>query len=113
MAKYKGPGKGAPPNMQNLLKQAQKMQEDAQKAQEELLEMNFTAQAGGGAVRVTIGGDKLVKEIAIDPEIVDPEDVGMLSDIVMAAVNEAIKTVEEESGRRMGAVTGGLNFPGM
>jgi DNA-binding YbaB/EbfC family protein len=99
--------------MQNLLKQAQKLQEDAQKAQEELQSMVFTATAGGGAVRVEIGGDFKVLAIQIDPGIVDPDDIDFLGDTITAAVNAAIKMVEDESSRIMGSVSGGLTIPGL
>jgi len=113
MAKYRRPGSNSASNMQGLLRQAQKMQEEMARAQEELAAMEFTAQAGGGAVSVVIGGDKVIRELAISPDIVDPEDISMMSDIIVAAVNEAIKTVEEYSAQRMSSLTGGMNMPGL
>ena len=100
-------------NMAGLLKQAQKMQENMQKAQAEILEMEFTKTAGGGAVSATVGGDKFVKAIKIDPEILTPEDSEMIEDMVLAAINEALREADETTQKKMGAVTGGMNIPGM
>ena len=100
-------------NMNSMIKQAQKMQEDMTKKQEELNERLFTAKSGGGMVEVTISGAKEVKKITINPEIVNPEDIEMLEDMVVAAVNEAIKTVEEVTSEEMGKITGTMHLPGM
>ncbi|NLW69593.1 MAG: YbaB/EbfC family nucleoid-associated protein [Eubacteriaceae bacterium] len=107
MAKYQQP------NMQNLMKQAQKMQEQMAKAEEEILAMEFTATSGGGAVKVVMGGDKRIKELFIDPEAVNPEDSEMLSDMIVAAVNEVYTQAETESAQRMNALTGNFKLPGM
>ena len=107
-----GMGKG-PSNMQGMLKQAQKMQEDMARLQEELDTREYTAKAGGGAVTAVVDGKHALKRLDIQPEVVDPEDVEMLSDLVIAAVNEAIRSVGELANKQMGAITGGLNIPGM
>ena len=104
---------GGPGNMNSMIRQAQKMQDDMATAQEELNAREFTAKAGGGMVEVTILGSKEVKAVKISPEAVDPEDVEMLEDLVTAAVNEAIRTVEETTAAEMQKITGGLNIPGM
>ena len=92
MAKRGGfPGGGMPGNMNNLMKQAQHMQRQMEKSQKELESAEFTAAAGGGAVEVTVTGKKEVTKIKLDPEAVDPEDVEMLEDVIMAAVNEALR----------------------
>ena len=89
------------------------MQEEMAKVQAELEEREYSVTAGGGAVEVTISGKKEIKTINLKPEIVDPEDIEMLQDLIAAAVNEAIRTVEETSAKEMEKVTGGLNVPGM
>lgn len=99
--------------MNAMIRQAQKMQEEMELRQAELNEMEFTAAAGGGAVTVVITGKKQLKDISIKPEVVDPEDVEMLQDLVMAAVNEAIRTAEETVSQEMEKITGKLNMPGM
>ena len=98
-------------NMQQLLRQAQKMQADIQRVQKELEEKEVEASAGGGVVTVTVTGAKQVKSIHIDPQAVDPDDVEMLEDLVMAAVNEGLRKAEEMSNSQMAAVTGG-GIPG-
>ena len=100
-------------NMQQLMKQAQQMQKKLAEAQESMNEVTVDASAGGGMVKVTVSGDMQVTSLKIDPEAIDPEDVEMLEDMVMAAVNEALRGVGELANRQMGAVTGGLNIPGM
>ena len=104
---------GGPSNMQGMLKQAQKMQEEMARVQEELAATTYTAAAGGGAVSATVDGAHEVKELTIRPDVVDPDDVEMLSDLVMAAVNEAIRQATADSEQRMGAITGGMSLPGM
>ena len=99
--------------MQSMIKQAQKMQEEMAKIQAELEEREYTVTAGGGAVEVLISGKKEIKSVTLKPEIVDPEDIEMLQDLIAAAVNEAIRTVEDTSAKEMEKVTGGLNVPGM
>ena len=109
MAKRGGgfPG-GMPGNMGNLMKQAQKMQRQMEEASKELEEKEVTAAAGGGAVEVTVSGKKEVTKVKIDPEAVDPDDVEMLEDMIMAATNEALRKMEEESQAAMSKLTGGL-----
>ena len=99
--------------MADMLKQAQKMQEDMANLQAELEERVYDVSAGGGVVGVKINGKREILEIAIDPEIVDPDDVETLSDILVAAVNEAIKKVDAVSSEEMGKITGSMNLPGM
>lgn len=101
------------PNMGNLMKQAQKMQADMARVQEELRFETVEASAGGGMVRVTMSGDLMVKSVSIDPAAVDPDDVAMLEDIVAAATNEALRQAQELAGSKMAAVTGGMNIPGL
>ena len=105
------PGGGG--NMGAMMKQAQKMQAELARAQEEIKDMTFEATAGGGMVKVVANGDITVDSIVIDPEAVDPEDVEMLQDMVAAAVNEALRGVSEISSQRLNAATGGLNIPGL
>lgn len=102
-----------PGNMNNLMKQAQRMQRQMEESQKELESTEFTAAAGGGAVEVTVTGKKEVTKIKLAPEAVDPEDVEMLEDVIMAAVNEALRKAEEASVANMAKVTGGLGggFP--
>ena len=97
--------------MQQMLKQAQKMQEKLAKVQEELEAREYEASAGGGRVTVKANGKKEILALTIQPEAVDPEDVEMLQDMVMAAVNEVLRQVEETSSQEMGKLTGGLNLP--
>ena len=98
-------------NMQQMLKQAQKMQEKLAKVQEELGAREYEASAGGSMVTVKANGKKEILALTIQPEAVDPEDVEMLQDMVMAAVNEVLRQVEETSSQEMGKLTGGLNLP--
>ena len=100
-------------NMQALMKQAQKMQENMAKKQAELNEQTFTASAGGGMVTATVYGTKKLESVKIDPQCVDPDDVEMLEDLVAAAVNDAIRQVDETTESEMGKITGGLNIPGL
>jgi DNA-binding YbaB/EbfC family protein len=100
------------PNMQQMLKQVQKMQADMAKAQEELKSESITATVGGGAVTVEVSGELVFKSITIAPEAVDPEDVDMLSDLVLAAVNQGLQQAQELAANKLGAVTGGLAGPG-
>ena len=100
------------PNMQQMLKQVQKMQADMVAAQEALKDEVVEAKSGGGMVTVQVTGDLVIKAISIDPEAVDPEDVEMLSDMVLAAVNEGLKAAQELAANKLGAVTGGLGGPG-
>ena len=100
-------------DMKKMLKQAQRMQAELAKAQDEIKDMEFEATAGGGMVKVVATGDMAVKSIAIDPEAVDPEDVEMLEDLVLAAVNEALRGVSDISAQRLNAATGGMSIPGL
>jgi DNA-binding YbaB/EbfC family protein len=101
------------PNMQQLLKQAQKMQEDMIAAQESLKDEMVDASAGGGMVTVQVTGDLVVKAIKIDPEAVDPEDVELLQDMVLAAVNEGMRAAQELAAAKMGGIAGGLGGGGL
>ena len=108
----KGVG-GGPGNMQSMIKQAQQMQEEMGKLQEELDVREYTVTAGGGAVTAVVDGKHIVKKLEIKPEVVDPEDVDMLADLVMAAVNEAIRQAVDTSEAEMSKITGGINMPGV
>ncbi len=108
----KGMG-GGPQNMQAMLRQAQKMQEDMAAKQEELDAREYDISAGGGVVGVKINGKKEILSIDLKPEIVDPDDIETLSDILVAAVNEAIKRVEDTNAEEMGKITGPMNMPGL
>lgn len=113
MAKRGGfPGGGMPQNMNNLMKQAQKMQQKMGKMQEELESREFEAVVGGGVVKATVTGKKELKGITIDPDAVDPDDVEMLEDLIIAAVNQALKTADETVNNEMSKLTGGLGLPG-
>ena len=108
----KGMG-GGPSNMQAMIRQAQKMQEDMAAMQEELDAREYEVKAGGGVVCVKINGKKEILAIDIQPEIVDPDDVETLSDILVAAVNEAIKRVEDTNSAEMSKITGNMGMPGL
>jgi DNA-binding YbaB/EbfC family protein len=101
------------PNMANMMKQAQKMQADLARVQAELAEDRVEASVGGGTVKVAMKGDMTLESIHIEPSAVDPNDVEMLQDMVVAAVNEAMRQAQELASRKMSAVTGGLSLPGM
>lgn len=113
MAKRGGFPGGMPGNMNNLMKQAQRMQRQMEENQKELETREFTAKAGGGAVEITVFGNKNVKSVTISPEAVDPEDVETLQDMIVAAFNEAMKQADEANEAMMGKMTGGLGggFP--
>lgn len=108
----KGMG-GGPSNMQSMIKQAQKMQADMETLQEELNGREYEVAAGGGAVNVKINGKKEVLEIKLSEDIVDPDDIETLEDTIVAAVNEAIKKVEDVNSEEMNKLTGSLSVPGM
>ena len=110
----KGGFRGMPGGMNQaaLMKQAQKMQQDMLRMQEEQENKTFSAQAGGGMVTAVVNGKHEMVELTINPEAVDPEDVDMLQDMVIAAVNEAMKTADEEASKNMSRLTGGLNLGG-
>ena len=101
------------PNMNQMMKQVQKMQKDMMAAQEQLAEETVTASAGGGMGTVTVSGDLIVKDIKIDAEALDPEDPEMVQDMVLAAVNEAIRQAQELAANKMGGLTGGLDLGGL
>ena len=114
MAKRGGfPGGAMPGNMSNLMKQAQRMQRQMEEGQKELETKEFTAAAGGGAVEVTVTGKKEVVKVKLSEEVVDPEDIEMLQDLIVAATNEALRKAEEEKAAMMNRMTGGLGggFP--
>jgi len=104
---------GGPGNMQSMLKQAQKMQEDMANLQAELEEREYDVAAGGGVVNVKINGKKEILSVKIEPEVVDPDDIETLEDLITAAVNEAIKKVESVSQSEMSKITGAMSLPGM
>ena len=108
MAKRGGFPGGMPGNMNNLMKQAQKMQRQMEEAQKELEEKEVEAAAGGGAVKVKVSGKKEIVAVTIDPEVVDPDDIEMLEDLIMAATNEAFRKLDEESQSSMAKITGGM-----
>ena len=109
MAKRGGfPGMGMPGNMNNLMKQAQRMQRQMEEKQKELEEKQYSASAGGGAVTVTVSGKKEVLSVKLSEEVVDPDDIEMLEDLIVAATNEALRQAEEDSSQMMSQLTGGL-----
>ena len=113
MARGGFPGMGMGGNMQQLARQAQKFQQQMTKMQEELEEREYEATAGGGVVTARVNGKKELVALTIKPEAVDPDDVEMLQDTVMAAINEALRTATETSEREMGKLTGGMNLGGL
>lgn len=108
----KGMG-GGPNNMQAMLRQAQKMQDDMARVQQELEAREYTATAGGNAVSATVDGKHQLTALSIQPEVIDPDDAEMLADLVMAAVNEAQRKAAQDAEQAMGAVTGGMTMPGL
>ena len=108
MAKRGGFPGGMPGNMNNLMKQAQRMQRQMEEAQKAVEEMEATATAGGGAVEVTVSGKKEVLKVKLKEEVVDPEDVEMLEDLILVAVNDALRKIDEASEASMSKLTGGL-----
>ncbi len=113
MARKGFQGMGGMPNMNNMMKQVQQMQKKMEQTQEELNNREFETSAGGGAVTVKINGKKEILTIDIKPEVVDPDDVEMLQDLVLAAVNEAIRTADEIVTKEMSKITGNMNLPGL
>ena len=101
------------PNMQQMLKQVQRMQQDMEAAQEALKDETVEASAGGGMVTAVVTGELVLKEIRIDPQAIDPDDPEMLSDLVLAAVNEALRSAQELAATKLGDVTGGLGNLGL
>ncbi|PJI08260.1 MULTISPECIES: YbaB/EbfC family nucleoid-associated protein [Clostridium] len=112
MARGGFPGMGGG-NMNNLIKQAQKFQKQMQDMQKEVENKEFTATVGGGAVSATVTGKKEITNITIKPEVVDPDDIEMLQDLILSACNEALKKAEDETSGEMKKLTGGLNIPGL
>lgn len=106
------PGGGMPGNMNNLMKQAQKMQRQMEQTQKEMEEKEFEATAGGGAVTVRVSGKKEVLSVKLSEEVVDSDDIEMLEDLIVAATNEALRKLEEDSAKSMEALTGGINLGG-
>lgn len=104
-------GMGMPGNMNNLMKQAQRMQRQMEESQKEMETKEFSATAGGGAVEVTVSGKRELTGITLKEEVVDPEDIEMLQDLIIAAVNEALRKVDEESQSNMSKFTGGMGLP--
>ncbi len=100
-------------NINSMMKQAQKMQEDMQRAQAELENKTVEASVGGGAVTVTMNGHKQLVSVNIIPDVVDPDDVEMLQDLILSAVNEAMRKADELAAQDLGKITGGLNIPGL
>ncbi len=111
MAKGFGGGFPGGMNMNNLMKQAQKMQKQMEQMQTELENKEYSVTSGGGAVKVTISGKKQIKNIEISPDVVDQDDVEMLQDLVMTAVNEALRQAEDAANSEMGRITGGMGMP--
>ena len=110
MARRGGFQGGIPGNMNNLMKQAQRMQRQMEESRKELETKEFTAKAGGGAVEVTVNGKKEILKLTLSKEAVDPDDVEMLQDMIVAALNEALHQVDEENEAAMGRMTGGLSL---
>ena len=108
MGKKGGFGGGIPGNMNNLMKQAQRMQRQMEEKQKELENKEWEASAGGGAVTVKVSGKKELTAVTLSPEVVDPDDIEMLQDLIIAALNEAFAQVDEASGKAMSALAGGL-----
>lgn len=109
----KGKFPGAPGNMNNMMKQVQKMQKDMEKAQQELEVQTYETTAGGGAVKLTVNGKKEVLALTLSPSVVDPDDIEMLQDLILVALNDALKQVDEQANKVMGRMTGGMNIPGL
>ena len=109
----KGKFNGMPGNMNNMLRQAQKMQQDMLKMQEEMEQQEIEATSGGGAVTVKVSGKKELLSVKITPDVVDADDIEMLEDLIIAAVNEAMRKADEISNQEMSKLTGGMNIPGL
>ncbi len=112
MGKGKFPGMGGG-NMGNMMKQVQKMQKQMEQTQKEMEEKEIEVTAGGGAIKAVVNGKKELLSIDIDESVVDPEDIEMLEDLVLAAVNEALRKAEDMMAKEMGKLTGGMNIPGL
>ena len=99
--------------MNQMIKQAQKMQDEITALQEDIEARDFTATAGGGAVEVTLSGKKIIKSLNLKPEVVDPEDIEMLQDLIISAINEAVNNIETTTEAEMSKITGGVSLPGL
>ena len=106
-------GMGMGGNMNNMIKQAQKMQQEMMKMQNEIEEQEFEASAGGGAISVKMSGSKQLLSVNIDPAAVDPDDVEMLQDLIITVINDAMKKVDDANNAKMSRLTGGMNIPGL
>ncbi len=106
-------GGGGAQNMNQMIKQAQKMQDQITELQEDIEARDFTATAGGGAVEVTLTGKKTIKSLNLKPEVVDPEDIEMLQDLIISAINEAVNNIETTTEAEMSKITGGVALPGL
>ncbi|MBR3421092.1 MAG: YbaB/EbfC family nucleoid-associated protein [Ruminococcus sp.] len=106
-------GGGGAQNMNQMIKQAQKMQDEITALQEDIEARDFTATAGGGAVEVTLSGKKIIKSLNLKPEVVDPEDIEMLQDLIISAINEAVNNIETTTEAEMSKITGGVSLPGL
>lgn len=104
---------GGPQNMNQMIRQAQKMQEDMAAFQQEFEQKEFNASVGGGAIEITMNGKREVTQVKIKPEVVDPDDIEMLQDLIASAVNEVLSNIETESNDGMQKITGGMNMPGL
>ena len=104
---------GGAQNMNQMIRQAQKMQDQITELQEDIESREFTATAGGGAVEVTLSGKKEIKTLNLKPEVVDPEDIEMLQDLIISAINEAVNNIETTTENEMSKITGGVSIPGM
>ena len=104
---------GGAQNMNQMIKQAQKMQDQITELQEDIEAREFSATAGGGAVEVTLTGKKTIKSLNLKPEVVDPEDIEMLQDLIISAVNEAVNNIETTTEAEMSKITGGVSLPGL
>ncbi|MBQ9898830.1 MAG: YbaB/EbfC family nucleoid-associated protein [Ruminococcus sp.] len=104
---------GGAQNMNSMIRQAQKMQDQITELQEDIEQRDFSATAGGGAVEVTVSGKKVLKSLTLKPEVVDPEDIEMLQDLIISAVNEAVNKVEATTEEEMSKITGGVSLPGL
>lgn len=113
MAKGRFNGAGMPGNMNNMMKQIQKMQREMTETQEQLEQKVYEASAGGGAVKAVVTGEKRLSGITIAPEAVDPDDIEMLTDMIVAAVNEALSAAEEDAVKNLSKYTSGINIPGL
>ena len=104
---------GGAQNMNSMIKQAQKMQDQITELQEDIEARDFSATAGGGAVEVVLTGNKTIKSLTLKPEVVDPEDIEMLQDLIISAVNEAVNNIESTTEAEMSQITGGVSLPGL